>query len=153
MASLRVALRPVFAACRPPVPILAAAAARRPAFCAAFGRSVRGFATASDVADRADGLIKDHGCVIFSKSTCPYCAMAKGVVTGELKAKAHVMEMDAELRVDEMTALQDHFQKLTGARSVPRVFIGGKCVGGGSDVAELHEKGELRPMLEKAGAL
>lgn len=36
---------------------------------------------------------------------------------------------------------------------VPRVFIGGKCVGGGSDVSELHERGELKNMLVSIGAL
>ena len=48
---------------------------------------------------------------------------------------------------------QDHMRSLTGARSVPRVFIGGKCVGGGDEVASLDAKGKLKPMLEEVGAL
>ena len=36
---------------------------------------------------------------------------------------------------------------------VPRVFIGGTFVGGGDDVQKLQNKGELKPKLEKAGAL
>ena len=36
---------------------------------------------------------------------------------------------------------------------VPRVFIGGAFVGGGDDVQKLQNKGELKPKLEKAGAL
>ena len=51
------------------------------------------------------------------------------------------------------TFLQDHMRSLTGARSVPRVFIGGKCVGGGDEVASLDAKGKLKPMLEDVGAL
>lgn len=36
---------------------------------------------------------------------------------------------------------------------VPRVFVGEKCVGGGSDVVELHESGQLEGMLQSIGAL
>ena len=36
---------------------------------------------------------------------------------------------------------------------VPRVFIGGTFVGGGDDVQMLQNKGQLKPKLEKAGAL
>ena len=36
---------------------------------------------------------------------------------------------------------------------VPRVFVGEECVGGGSDVAELHKSGKLEGMLQSIGAL
>ena len=36
---------------------------------------------------------------------------------------------------------------------VPRVFIGGKFVGGGDDVKKLQDTGKLKPMLQDAGAL
>jgi len=36
---------------------------------------------------------------------------------------------------------------------VPRVFIGGKFVGGGDKVVELANTGKLKPMLLEAGAL
>ena len=49
--------------------------------------------------------------------------------------------------------IQDYLLKLTGARSVPRVFIDGKCVGGGTDVTDLHQKNKLVPMLKQCGAL
>lgn len=46
---------------------------------------------------------------------------------------------------------QDYMQQLTGARSVPRVFIQGKFIGGGDDTARLASTGELKTLLEKAG--
>ena len=61
--------------------------------------------------------------------------------------------MDLELSPEDMGSMQTHFLKITGGRSVPRVFIGGEFVGGGDDVAALHGSGKLRGMLEKAGAL
>ncbi|ELT98291.1 hypothetical protein CAPTEDRAFT_152115 [Capitella teleta] len=48
--------------------------------------------------------------------------------------------------------MQDIFSKMTGERTVPRVFIGGKCVGGGSDVYTLHNQGKLAEMMKAAGA-
>ena len=51
------------------------------------------------------------------------------------------------------SAIQDYLLKLTGARSVPRVFIGGKCIGGGSETRALHDQGKLIPMLKECGAL
>lgn len=54
---------------------------------------------------------------------------------------------------DDGAAIQDYMQTLTGARSVPRVFVGGKFIGGGSEVKELQGNGKLVPLLKDAGAL
>jgi glutaredoxin 3 len=42
---------------------------------------------------------------------------------------------------------QDVFVDMTGARSVPRVFIDGKFIGGGDDVVKLMKSGELAKMV------
>ena len=42
---------------------------------------------------------------------------------------------------------------MTGARSVPRVFIGGKSKGGGTDIKKLQDEGKLTPLLKEVGAL
>lgn len=52
-----------------------------------------------------------------------------------------------------MAAIQDYLLQLTGARSVPRVFINKKCIGGGSETRQLHEDNKLVPLLQAAGAL
>jgi hypothetical protein len=49
--------------------------------------------------------------------------------------------------------LQDALAKVTGARTVPRVFIGNKFVGGGDDTARLAENGKLRKLLVEVGLL
>ena len=36
---------------------------------------------------------------------------------------------------------------------VPRVFIGGKFIGGGNETAELHRNKELGKMLKRVGAI
>jgi len=35
---------------------------------------------------------------------------------------------------------------------VPRVFVGGKCIGGGSETWSLHNQNGLIPLLNDAGA-
>ena len=54
---------------------------------------------------------------------------------------------------DDGDAIQDYLKKITGARSVPRVFIGGKCIGGGSETRSLQDQGKLVPLLKEVGAL
>lgn len=57
------------------------------------------------------------------------------------------------LCADDCSAIQDYLLKITGARSVPRVFIGGNCIGGGSETRALQDQGKLVPMLKEIGAL
>ncbi|ETO17519.1 hypothetical protein RFI_19803 [Reticulomyxa filosa] len=60
-----------------------------------------------------------------------------------------VMEVDKEYNSNEMTELQNYFQTLTGKRTFPRVFIGGKCVGGADDTEKLDKNNELAPLIEQ----
>ena len=50
-------------------------------------------------------------------------------------------------------AIMDYLLSITGARTVPRVFIGGKFIGGGTETRGLHQEGKLVPLLQFAGAL
>uniref|UniRef100_A0A672K3G4 Glutaredoxin-2, mitochondrial n=1 Tax=Sinocyclocheilus grahami TaxID=75366 RepID=A0A672K3G4_SINGR len=80
--------------------------------------------------------------VIFSKITCPYCKMAKNVFN-EIGAAHKVVELDDSRRLHETLA------QMTGARTVPRVFINGQCIGGGTDTKQLHQQGKLLPLIEQ----
>ncbi|XP_037636556.1 glutaredoxin-1 [Sebastes umbrosus] len=96
--------------------------------------------------------IKGDKVVLFIKPTCPYCVMAKDVLSKYKFKGGHLECVDISGRGD-MDKMQDYFLELTGSRTVPRVFIGEECVGGGSDVAALHESGKLESMLQSIGAL
>lgn len=52
-----------------------------------------------------------------------------------------------------MSEIQDELLAMTGSRSVPRVFIDGKCIGGGDETAALLTSGELKSMLTAKGIL
>lgn len=43
--------------------------------------------------------------------------------------------------------IQSILGEMTGARTVPRVFVNGVCLGGGTDVKKLYETGELQKMF------
>ena len=49
--------------------------------------------------------------------------------------------------MSEADAIQDYCKKLTGARSVPRVWIDQKFIGGGDDVQKAFKSGELQKLL------
>ena len=78
--------------------------------------------------------------VVWSKSYCPFCTKAKKALECFLtKAQYTVVELDERSDGD---AIQDALLQLTGGRSVPRVFVGGKFIGGGDDT---DVRGPARP--------
>jgi len=93
--------------------------------------------------------IANNKLLIFSKSYCPYCIRAKEAIAS-FGVKATVLELDER---DDMDEIQNVLQRLTGARSVPRVFVDGKFIGGCDDTLRQISSGEFRRKLEAAGLL
>ncbi|XP_078263875.1 uncharacterized protein LOC144597932 isoform X2 [Rhinoraja longicauda] len=83
--------------------------------------------------------------VLFSKSYCPYCNKMKALFHG-LGIGYKAIELD--LRKDT-EIMQNILEELTGARTVPRVFVNGKSIGGSKDTFTLHSKGKLLPLVER----
>lgn len=81
---------------------------------------------------------------VFSKTYCPYCTKAKRALDS-IGAKYTVVELDSRNDAD---SIQNELGNMTGARTVPRVFVNGKCIGGGDDTAALASSGKLAKMLE-----
>ncbi|CAL8462606.1 g2139 [Coccomyxa elongata] len=98
-----------------------------------------------------DSKIKNGKVVVWSKSYCPYCKKAKDTLFSLLpKDAVDVEELDQRPDGDE---IQDYLMQLTGGRSVPRVFIGGRFIGGGDDTVKLKQSGQLQKLLEDVGAV
>jgi glutaredoxin 3 len=61
------------------------------------------------------------------------------------------MEIEAELIeldiVPDGHAIQNELLTMTGQRTVPNVFVGGKHIGGNDDVHAAARSGELQEML------
>jgi peptide-methionine (S)-S-oxide reductase len=90
--------------------------------------------------------------VIFSKTYCPYCINAKNAIKeAGLKVAgfpgAHIVELNTRADGGD---IQDALARMTGRRTVPNVFIGGKAVGGGDETVQYLREGVLPQMLRAA---
>ncbi|KAL4434141.1 hypothetical protein ABPG75_000582 [Micractinium tetrahymenae] len=96
-----------------------------------------------------DQAIAGNKVCVFSKTYCPYCTKAKRALQRFLK-NFYVMELDGR---NDGAAIQDYLLEITGGRSVPRVFVGGKFIGGGDDTDALARNGQLEKLLLEVGAI
>lgn len=101
------------------------------------------------VREQVEAKVSASPVVVYSKSYCPYCAKTKALL-GKLDVAFEVIELDQIADGEEQ---QDALKEITGQSTVPNTFIGGKSVGGNSDVQKLHKNNALVPLLQSAGAL
>ena len=85
----------------------------------------------SCVIERIESIIRSNRIAAFTKSHCPHSAAAKSALISA-GAKFHAEDID-KWDDKDMNEAQNHFLAATGLRSVPRIFIDGKCIGGNSD--------------------
>ncbi|XP_069593378.1 glutaredoxin 2 [Ranitomeya imitator] len=83
--------------------------------------------------------------VIYSKTSCPYCTMAKDAFNS-INVNYKSIELD---EVDNGRQLQEALHQMTGARSVPRVFVNGACIGGGTETRKLNQEGKLIDLVQQ----
>jgi glutaredoxin 3 len=106
-----------------------------------------------DAPAMVDEALAQAPVVVFSKTFCPYCKDVLELFNRlGLTQAPHVVELDL-LERQRMDALQDHLQEMTGARSVPRVFVDSTFIGGADDTVAAHSSGKLAKLLIEAGAL
>ncbi|XP_078431036.1 glutaredoxin-like [Wolffia australiana] len=98
---------------------------------------------------KAQEIVANEPVVVFSKTYCPYCTRAKKLLT-LLGARFKVIELDKE---NDGSQVQAALAELTGQRTVPNVFIGGKHIGGCDTLTEIHGEGKLVPLLTESDAL
>ena len=84
-----------------------------------------------------DDYIKNKAVFVVSKSYCPYCKKTKDILK-KYKINKEVFEWLDIDKLDDTEKIQRYMGKLTGAKSVPRVFIGGQFVGGGDETEAAH---------------
>ena len=107
-------------------------------------------AMASSASTLVKSLIAENAVMVFSKSWCGYSSKAKRILSQYQLKSYKVLELDQR---DDGDELQRVLGEMTGASSVPRVFIAGKCIGGGDDTEKLEREGKLKQLLMDAGAL
>ncbi len=88
-------------------------------------------------------LVSAHKVVVFSKTTCGYCARVKTLFK-DIGVQPHVVELD---QVKDGVDLQKGLHEMTGQRTVPNVFVKGKSIGGCDSTTKLHHEGKLLPLI------
>jgi glutaredoxin 3 len=78
--------------------------------------------------------------VVYTTRTCPYCDLAKDLLSRRGVAYR-------EVDVTDQNDFRDQLQKLTGGRTVPQVVVGGRPVGGYEELRRLEESGDLDRLL------
>ncbi|XP_015784727.1 glutaredoxin-1 [Tetranychus urticae] len=99
-----------------------------------------------------DSTISKSKVVVFSKTYCPYCKRAKALIT-KFPIKPDQLEIIEIEKRPDCSSIQAYLKEITGASTVPRIFIDGKCIGGCDDAIALDNSGELEKLLSSCGAL
>lgn len=108
----------------------------------------------ADTVSKTKEQIAQEPCVVFSRTTCPYCVLAKEQLDAA-GARYTTIELDQE---PDGAAIKAALVSITGRTSVPAVFAGGQFLGGANDgggggVITLARQGKLAPLLRESGAL
>ena len=83
---------------------------------------------------------------IYSTGTCPLCVKAKALLD-----KWNVPY--EEIRIDGDRSKLAEFARVThGARTVPQIIIDGECIGGFTELTELHMEGRLDGLMPPPGS-
>ncbi|XP_075744499.1 uncharacterized protein LOC142803261 [Rhipicephalus microplus] len=96
-----------------------------------------------------DETLDENPVVIFSKSYCPFCKKAKQIFDG-LGVSYEAVELDSR---KDGTDIQKVLTDMTGASTVPRVFVKKECLGGASDLEDMNRNNKLKPLLKSHGLL
>jgi glutaredoxin 3 len=78
--------------------------------------------------------------VVYSTAQCPYCRLAKELLT----ARNIAFE---EIRVDLDDNKREEMMRLSNRRTVPQIFINDQSIGGYDDLAALVKAGKLNDLL------
>ncbi|QDJ95014.1 nonessential glutaredoxin [Hypsugopox virus] len=93
--------------------------------------------------------LKNDRITIFVKEGCPFCKRAIDFLTQRQFRKYKLSIYDIA-EFDNEYELRDYFYTLTGANTVPRIFVGTESIGGYSDMMELYQTGEFYDIINVA---
>ena len=102
----------------------------------------------SDVQNEIDREVKSNPVVIYMKGTprFPMCGFSAATVEvlNELGVPYKAVDILSE------AAKRDGVKAYTRWPTIPQVFVGGKFIGGCDIVREMHERGDLGPLIRNA---
>ncbi|ODQ64425.1 glutaredoxin, partial [Nadsonia fulvescens var. elongata DSM 6958] len=86
---------------------------------------------------------------VASKTYCPYCSKAKNTLAsyGITKSTPGVIILELD-EISEGAAIQKELFEISGQKTVPNIYIGGKHIGGNSDLQDLQSQDKLEELLK-----
>ncbi|VDM44446.1 unnamed protein product [Toxocara canis] len=103
-----------------------------------------------DMERRMDYDIRRYKVMLYSKTYCKYSRGIKQILAKYDIQDMKVVELDLE---PDMEKMQDHLRDVSGSRTVPQLYIGGKYIGGHEETREKDDSGELEKLLLRAYAI
>lgn len=96
-----------------------------------------------------DGVVQKHPVVMLVKSYCPYSRRALRTLRGEIDQIrwSEIVGVYALEDRPDAAAVQAYCGSLTGASTVPRIFIDGTFIGGADELEQLQAAGTLDELL------
>jgi glutaredoxin 3 len=79
--------------------------------------------------------------IVYTKADCPYCRLAKELLTAR-----HIAFEEVRIDLDE-TKLDEMLQR-SNRRTTPQIFINDQPIGGYDDLAALAKSGKLNELLK-----
>ena len=80
---------------------------------------------------------------VFSTASCPFCVKAKQLLT-----KWNI-PYDEGMIDSDMAARREFAEVTNGARTVPQIVIDGVCIGGFTELTEMHMDDKLDHLVEQ----
>jgi monothiol glutaredoxin len=103
---------------------------------------------AEDVLSKIEQQVKNNKVMLYMKGNpnAPQCGFSAHTV--EILRSYGIPFETADVLADPV--IRDGIKRYSNWPTIPQVYIDGKFVGGCDIVSELHERGELEPMLKSA---
>src|SRR5215470_20426931 len=103
---------------------------------------------AQDVTERIQSAVSNNKVMIFMKGTASFPQCGFSAATVQVFEQMGVPFETADVLSDP--ELRDAIKRYSNWPTIPQVYIDGKFVGGCDIIRELHESGELEPLVKAA---
>ena len=102
----------------------------------------------ADMVENIKSAIANNKVMIFMKGTRTFPQCGFSAATVQIFEQLGVPFATADVLSDP--ELRDQIKRYSNWPTIPQVYINGKFIGGCDIVRELHENGELEPMVKAA---
>lgn len=102
----------------------------------------------TDIMEEIDDAVEDNEIVIFMKGTArqPMCGFSEAAVE---VIRSYDVEFET-FDVLEDDELRQAIKEYSDWPTIPQIYIDGDFIGGSDIVREMHQKGDLEPLIDDA---